>query len=84
MLDLFDIDVGAEFARHCQRASEVGVRQHAGEFLATVARDHVARPLQRRLQGRRDAAQAVVASLVAVAIIEALEEVHVDQHHAQC
>jgi hypothetical protein len=66
-----------------QGPRRIGVGQDARKLLAAVARHHIGRTIQAALQCLGSAAQAVIARLVPVEIVEALEEVDVEQQQRQ-
>ena len=71
---------GQDAARDDLGAAGVAVGQVGGELVAAEAREHVALA-QRRLQATRGLAQQRVAGLVAVAVVDELEAIDVDEQH---
>src|SRR5215471_17736510 len=69
--------------RDLESAEFVGSRQHDDKFLAPIASGEIRGPLQRRLDRTRYRAQAIVASLVAVDVIENLKPVDVQKDEAE-
>ena len=57
----------------------VGVGQQAGELLAAIPRDQVGRPPDTRRHRPSQVPQAIIAGQVTVVVVEALEQVDVDQ-----
>src|SRR5205814_171362 len=60
-----------------------GVRQHDGELLAAVARRQLAAALHAARQQPRDVLETDVAFLMAVRVVELLEQIDVDQDQAE-
>ena len=81
--DLQAFDALAHLLGHQQRTRGLGTGKHHPELLASVASREVAAPAQHPRDLDRDVLQAVVPALVAVVVVEGLEEVHVDEHHAE-
>ena len=71
---------GEHAARHDLGAAGVAGRQVGGELVAAEAREHVALA-QRGLQPPAGLAQERIARLVAVAVVDELEAVDVDEQH---
>lgn len=74
-------------ALHIRRQShcvvKFGVGQNAGELFASIARHQISRPLQARFQYSGNLAQAVVASLVSVPVVESLEKIYIQHDDGQ-
>jgi hypothetical protein len=70
-------DQGAHALGDCLGATTVGAWQDGGKLLAAVAGDAVLDPEQRFGQGAGDGLQTLVTGLVAVGVVELLEEVDV-------
>ena len=64
-------------------AAQLGVRQDDGKLLAAVAGQEVAAPLHGLGHGRSHLLQAFVTGLVAVGVVEFLEEIHVAHDDGQ-
>ncbi len=77
MLDPQRLDPLAHPLGQHPRAFDPGVDEEGDELLASVARHEVGRPVERLVHGLGHAHEALVAGLVAVGVVEALEVVDV-------
>src|SRR5690242_9555584 len=66
-----------------RRIVRAGARQDDGEFLTTVARRQIVWMKQAADDGHGNIAQAQVAALMAVAVVELLEVVDIDHQHGE-
>jgi hypothetical protein len=81
--ELYVLDHLAIFLCKLERGALIGVGQDDGELFPTVAGGEVGRAPCEFLQPAAERLQAIVARLVAVRVVEALEMIDVDQQQGE-
>ena len=83
MTDCQIADSGHERPARRQRVGAICAGENGDQFLAAIARDHVARSARGRTEGTRDLAQALVTRRMSVAIVVGLEVIDIEHDHGQ-
>lgn len=83
MLNLQRLDLLFQQPRYVHRFVKAGVGQDTDKLVATVARDQINRAFERRLEHYGNMSEAVIPGPMTIVVVVALEEIDVDQNHAQ-